>query len=124
MITELDSQATEELLVRRIAEGRDRIRKELAKVIRGQDDVIELLLIALLSGGPGAQTILPGNSHRSIVPRNSPLAFQRCRTTTYCQSSLIRLAGQNTSSLGPRVTPDSQYPPVKLLTNAPETVRS
>ena len=41
----------EENIVRRIAEGKARIKRELAKVIRGQDDVIEQLLIALLSGG-------------------------------------------------------------------------
>ena len=46
MTTAHSPQSTEEAIVYRIAEARDRIKRELAKVIRGQDDVIEQLLIA------------------------------------------------------------------------------
>ena len=35
----------------RVAEGRERILTELRKVIVGQDDVVEQVLIALFTGG-------------------------------------------------------------------------
>jgi MoxR-like ATPase len=84
MITAIDSQATEELLVRRIAEGRDRIRKELAKVIRGQEDVIELLLIALLSGGHALITGAPGLAKTLLIQSTARLfhlSFNRIQFT-------------------------------------------
>ena len=84
MITANDSLAVEEQLVRRIAEGRDRIRKELAKVIRGQDDVIELLLIALLSGGHALITGAPGLAKTLLIQSTARLfhlSFNRIQFT-------------------------------------------
>ena len=84
MITANDSLATEEQLVRRISEGRDRIRKELAKVIRGQDDVIELLLIALLSGGHALITGAPGLAKTLLIQSTARLfhlSFNRIQFT-------------------------------------------
>jgi MoxR-like ATPase len=84
MITANDTLATEEQLVRRIAEGRDRIRKELAKVIRGQEEVIELLLIALLSGGHALITGAPGLAKTLLIQSTAQLfhlSFKRIQFT-------------------------------------------
>src|ERR1043166_594566 len=44
----------------RVAEGRERILGELRKVIVGQDDVVEQVLIALFTGGHCLITGVPG----------------------------------------------------------------
>ena len=79
MITAInESLATEESIVRRIAEGRAQIKRELAKVIRGQDDVIEQLLIALLAGGHALITGAPAwrRPCSSSRPRGSSTSLQ------------------------------------------------
>ena len=48
------------LVAERVADGRDRILAEIRKVIVGQDDVIEQLLIALFAGGHCLLTGVPG----------------------------------------------------------------
>ena len=47
-------------VVDQIREGRDRIKSELAKVIVGQHEVIEQLLISLMAGGHCLITGAPG----------------------------------------------------------------
>src|SRR6187551_2883888 len=84
MITADESQITEEFLVHRIAEGKGRIKRELAKVIRGQDDVIELLLIALLSGGHALITGAPGLAKTLLIHSTAQLfhlSFNRIQFT-------------------------------------------
>jgi len=64
--------------------GRDRITAELAKVIVGQRDVIEHLLIALLSGGHCLITGAPGLAKTLLVKsiaRVFHLRFQRIQFT-------------------------------------------
>jgi MoxR-like ATPase len=75
---------TEENIVRRIAEGRERIKRELAKVIRGQNDVIEQLLIALLSGGHALITGAPGLAKTLLIQSTARLfhlSFHRIQFT-------------------------------------------
>ena len=74
----------EENIVRRIAEGKARIKRELAKVIRGQDDVIEQLLIALLSGGHALITGAPGLAKTLLIQSTARLfhlSFHRIQFT-------------------------------------------
>jgi MoxR-like ATPase len=54
-------------LVSRMKEGRDRIIRELKKVIVGQDDVIEEVLIALFSGGHCLITGVPGLAKTLLI---------------------------------------------------------
>ena len=64
--------------------GRDRVRTELAKVIVGQDDVIEQLLVALLAGGHCLLTGAPGLAKTLLVKSVSQafqLKFQRIQFT-------------------------------------------
>jgi MoxR-like ATPase len=51
----------------RVAEGRDRILAELRKVIVGQDDVIEQVLIALFTGGHCLITGVPGLAKTLLI---------------------------------------------------------
>ncbi len=84
MITANDPQATEEALVYRIAEAKVRIKRELAKVIRGQDNVIEQLLIALLSGGHALITGAPGLAKTLLISSTARLfhlSFNRIQFT-------------------------------------------
>lgn len=84
MITENSPQSTEEALVYRIAEAKVRIKRELAKVIRGQDDVIEQLLIALLSGGHALITGAPGLAKTLLISSTARLfhlSFNRIQFT-------------------------------------------
>jgi MoxR-like ATPase len=79
-----ESLATEESIVRRIAEGRAQIKRELAKVIRGQDDVIEQLLIALLAGGHALITGAPGLAKTLLIQSTARLfhlSFNRIQFT-------------------------------------------
>jgi MoxR-like ATPase len=76
--------STEEAIVHRIAEARDRIKRELAKVIRGQDDVIDQLLIALLSGGHALITGAPGLAKTLLISSTARLfhlSFSRIQFT-------------------------------------------
>ena len=77
-------QQSEEAVVRRIAEGKVRIKAELAKVIRGQDDVIEQLLIALLAGGHALITGAPGLAKTLLIQSTASLfhlSFNRIQFT-------------------------------------------
>src|SRR4029078_2329303 len=51
----------------RVAEGRDRILSELRKVIVGQDDVVEQVLIALFTGGHCLITGVPGLAKTLLI---------------------------------------------------------
>jgi MoxR-like ATPase len=51
----------------RVAEGRERILSELRKVIVGQDDVVEQVLIALFTGGHCLITGVPGLAKTLLI---------------------------------------------------------
>src|SRR5438874_11124394 len=51
----------------KVAEGRERILAELRKVIVGQDDVVEQVLIALLTGGHCLITGVPGLAKTQLI---------------------------------------------------------
>jgi MoxR-like ATPase len=79
-----DSFNAEKATTDRLIEGRGRIEAELAKVIVGQRDVIEQLLIALLSGGHCLITGAPGLAKTLLVKsiaRIFHLKFQRIQFT-------------------------------------------
>lgn len=76
---EADRQTVEQLTA-----GRGRIRAELAKVIVGQDDVIEQILIALFAGGHCLITGAPGLAKTLLVKSIAQifhLRFQRIQFT-------------------------------------------
>jgi MoxR-like ATPase len=60
----MDSAAT---TAERVAEGRDRILAELRKVIVGQDEVVEEVLIALFTGGHCLITGVPGLAKTLLI---------------------------------------------------------
>ncbi len=75
---------TEQQLVEQITSGRARIQAELAKVIVGQRDVIEQLLIALFAGGHCLITGAPGLAKTLLVKSIAQifhLKFQRIQFT-------------------------------------------
>jgi len=75
---------TEKELVEQFVAGRDRIQAELAKVIVGQKDVIEQILIALFSGGHCLITGAPGLAKTLLVKSIAQifhLQFQRIQFT-------------------------------------------
>ena len=57
----------EEQIVEQIREGSERIRRELSKVIIGQHDVIEQLLVSLMAGGHCLITGAPGLAKTLLV---------------------------------------------------------
>jgi MoxR-like ATPase len=64
----LESQSnTGAFSVERVAEGRDRILAELRKVIVGQDDVVDQVLIALFTGGHCLITGVPGLAKTLLI---------------------------------------------------------
>ncbi|TWU48813.1 ATPase RavA [Rubripirellula tenax] len=74
----------EALVVSQIREGRDRINAELSKVIVGQEDVIEQLLICLFAGGHCLITGAPGLAKTLLVRSVAQifhLNFQRIQFT-------------------------------------------
>jgi MoxR-like ATPase len=82
--TQLDTYEEERLLVEQIREGRDRIAAEIGKVIIGQKDVVEQLLITLLAGGHCLITGAPGLAKTLLVrtiARVFHLKFQRIQFT-------------------------------------------
>src|SRR5437762_7165688 len=84
METITDSQTAEKELVEQILSGRARIESELAKVIVGQKDVIEQLLIALFAGGHCLITGAPGLAKTLLVKSIAQifhLKFQRIQFT-------------------------------------------
>jgi MoxR-like ATPase len=75
---------TERETVERLTAGRARIEAELAKVIVGQREVIEQLLIALFAGGHGLITGAPGLAKTLLVKSIAQifhLRFQRVQFT-------------------------------------------
>ena len=78
--TNLNEQQTVEQLIA----GRDRIRAELSKVIVGQNEVVEQLLIALFAGGHCLITGAPGLAKTLLVKSLAQivhLKFQRVQFT-------------------------------------------
>src|SRR6266566_4435881 len=84
METITDSQETEKQTVEQILAGRAQIQSELAKVIVGQKEVIEELLIALFAGGHSLITGAPGLAKTLLVKSIAQifhLRFQRIQFT-------------------------------------------
>src|SRR5438552_3636593 len=79
-----EPQSAEKHIVDQILSGRARIQTELAKVIIGQNDVIERLLIALFAGGHCLITGAPGLAKTLLVKSIAQifhLKFQRVQFT-------------------------------------------
>lgn len=84
MLTETMSIEEEARVVEQIRAGREQINRELAKVIVGQKDVVEQLLICLFAGGHCLITGAPGLAKTllvSSVSRVFHLKFQRIQFT-------------------------------------------
>src|SRR5881392_1334737 len=84
METTTDSQAAEKQTVEQILSSRTQIQSELTKVIIGQKEVIEQLLIALFSGGHCLITGAPGLAKTLLVKSIAQifhLKFQRVQFT-------------------------------------------
>lgn len=84
LATETELYKSEQLAVEQIREARGQILKELSKVIVGQEDVIEHLLIALFSGGHCLLTGAPGLAKTLLVNSLAQLFnldFQRIQFT-------------------------------------------
>lgn len=82
--TETDTFEMEREAVEQIGAARDRIFSELRKVVIGQEEVIEELLIAILSGGHCLITGAPGLAKTLLVNSLSDLfdlKFQRIQFT-------------------------------------------
>ena len=79
-----ETYETEKQAVEQIKGARERLSEELSKVIVGQQDVIEHLLIAVLSGGHGLLTGAPGLAKTLLVKSLAQLfdlRFQRIQFT-------------------------------------------
>jgi MoxR-like ATPase len=82
--TDLDIYEEEKQLVEQIREGRDRLVAEISKVIIGQQEVVEQLLITLFAGGHCLITGAPGLAKTLLVrtiSRVFHLNFQRIQFT-------------------------------------------
>ena len=82
--TEPSEYDREQEAVFQISEARDKIRSELSKVIIGQLEVIDEMLIALLSGGHCLITGAPGLAKTLLVKSISELfhlSFNRIQFT-------------------------------------------
>ncbi|HEU0009900.1 MAG TPA: MoxR family ATPase [Verrucomicrobiae bacterium] len=80
----MEPTTNDQLTVEQILAGRARIRAELAKVIVGQDDVIEQMLIGLFAGGHCLITGAPGLAKTLLVKSLAQifhLKFQRIQFT-------------------------------------------
>lgn len=79
-----ETHANEQQLVEQIVTGHAKIQRELAKVIVGQKDVIEQILIALFAGGHCLITGAPGLAKTLLVKSIAQifhLKFQRIQFT-------------------------------------------
>ncbi len=79
-----DQTDFEERVVEQIASARDSIQRQLAKVIVGQQDVIEQILVAIMSGGHCLITGAPGLAKTLLVKSICQifhLKFQRIQFT-------------------------------------------
>ena len=84
MSTETMSVEEEARVVEQIRQGRDQIQAELSKVIIGQQEVIEQLLICLFAGGHCLITGAPGLAKTLLVRSVAQifhLNFQRIQFT-------------------------------------------
>src|SRR5438128_1258945 len=82
--TATDTYASEQQAVEQLVAGRARIETELAKVIIGQKNVIEQIMIALLAGGHCLITGAPGLAKTLLVKSIAQifhLKFQRIQFT-------------------------------------------
>ena len=80
----LSPPLTDEAAYERLQSGRERVAAELAKVIVGQREVVEQLLLALLSGGHCLLTGAPGLAKTLLVKSLAQvfdLQFQRIQFT-------------------------------------------
>ena len=71
-------------LIERVARGRERILTEIRKVIVGQDDVIDLVLLALFTGGHCLITGVPGLAKTLLIKTLADildLSFKRIQFT-------------------------------------------
>jgi MoxR-like ATPase len=66
-VTQLPAGSDDVALAQRMQQGRDRIVHELRKLIVGQDDVIEQVLISLFVGGNSIITGVPGLAKTLII---------------------------------------------------------
>ena len=81
---ETDAGQAAEQVAARVRDGRERILAELRKVIVGQDEVLELVLIALFTGGHCLITGVPGLAKTLLVKtlaRVLHLTFKRIQFT-------------------------------------------
>ncbi len=84
MSTQIDTFEEERTVVEQIRQGRDKIRAELDKVIVGQQDVVDQLLITLFAGGHCLITGAPGLAKTLLVRSIAQvfhLKFQRIQFT-------------------------------------------
>lgn len=84
MSSSLEQYELEEQTVNQLRESRDRIREQLSRVIVGQEQVIEQLLISLFAGGHCLITGAPGLAKTLLVQSISEifdLNFQRIQFT-------------------------------------------
>ena len=78
------SSAAPSALVERVAQGRERILSEIRKVIVGQDEVIDLVLTALFTGGHCLITGVPGLAKTLLIKTLASildLSFKRIQFT-------------------------------------------
>lgn len=83
-MTEIDAYEQERQVVEQIRESRDRIDAELSKVIIGQKDVVQQILISLFAGGHCLITGAPGLAKTLLVRTIAQifhLKFQRIQFT-------------------------------------------
>ncbi len=71
----LDTPASEVEAVQRLSAARDRLKNEIGKIIVGQDDVIDHLLISLLCGGHSLMVGVPGLG-KTLMARSMAQALQ------------------------------------------------
>src|SRR6266699_7008515 len=84
MAVELDAYLLEQQVVEQIRGSRHRVDEELSKVIVGQADVVEQLLISLFAGGHCLLTGAPGLAKTLLVRSIAQifhLKFQRIQFT-------------------------------------------
>ncbi len=80
----MNPQDTATVSAERVAEGRERILAELRKVIVGQDEVVEQVLIALFTGGHCLITGVPGLAKTLLIKTVAEildLTFKRIQFT-------------------------------------------
>jgi MoxR-like ATPase len=78
------AQTEETSLAARVAEGRERILRELRKVIVGQDEVVDQVLMALFTGGHCLITGVPGLAKTLLIKTLAEilhLSFKRIQFT-------------------------------------------